>query len=64
MINPDGEYIYRGGEKMKKIIFVKWNEFEPASPIWLMEKIYLDGVHVETIRLGRFPANHFLAKFQ
>ncbi len=49
---------------MKKIIFVKWNEFEPASPIWLMEKSYKNDVHVRTVRLDRFSAKHFLAKFQ
>lgn len=49
---------------MKKIIFVKWNEFEPASPIWLMEKIYRNNVHVRTVRLGRFSPKHFLAKFK
>jgi len=57
-------YIEEVKKGMKKIIFVKWNEFEPSSPVWLMEKIYLDGVHVRTVRLGRFSPNHFLAKFQ
>ena len=49
---------------MKKIIFVKWNKFEPSSPVWLMEKVYKDNVHVKTVRLGRFSASNFLAKFK